>query len=227
MDKLANTPTGSEDINFSIVTSIEYSGLEELTANVLEFSIDQMLQSGALREFPVVGAILALGKTGASIRDFLFLRKVFRFLYQLKDIPLEKRIEFGNRIRRDGEYRRKVGENLLLIIEKLDALSKADMVGRVYRAHLEGEIGTETLERLVSAIERVHLHDIERLQRFYASEVDDSYEDEQLQNLAFAGLVRIQLGQVALMGGTSGRFKRCELGNLFLKYAVGNTQENA
>jgi len=225
MEESSRSPQNPEDINFSIVTSIEYDGLEELTAGVLEFSLDQLLQNGVLREFPVVGAILALGKTGASVRDFLFLRKVFRFLYQLRDVSLEKRIEFGNRIREDSEYRRKVGENLLLILEKLNAFSKADMLGRVYKAHLTGNINTETLEKLVSAIERVNLHDLDRLRQFYVDDDENSREDEQLQNLAFAGLVCIQLGEVGLVGGVSGQFKQCEIGRMFLKYAICDNHE--
>jgi hypothetical protein len=73
-----------------------------------------------------------------AIRDALLLRKVARFLFYVKEVPLEKRKEFAAKVADDDEYRAKVGDNLVLVLERANHLHKADIVGRIHHAHLEG-----------------------------------------------------------------------------------------
>ncbi len=152
--------TNEIDDQLSIISTIEKSPLSEISKDVLEFSFDQLLKDGSFREFPVVGTILNIGKLGLCIRDAMFLKKVFRFLYHLKDIPKDKRESFAKMIREDSDYRKRGSDNLLLIIDKINHFEKADMLGRIYCAHLEELIDMNTLEKLVSSVEKVNVHDL-------------------------------------------------------------------
>lgn len=214
-----NTPK-EIDIQGSLLTTIENSDLKDISKDVLEFSFDQFFNEGTFREFPIVGTIINLGKIGANIRDAIFLKKVFRFLYQLKDVSKVKRESFANKIREDEEYRQKVGENLLLVIEKLSHYYKADMLGRIYRAHLEGSIGINILEKLVSSVEKVNIHDLSDLKEIYIGKKrKGTLSDETLQALAIAGLFKMRFAS-GLFGGGGGEFEKCQIGDIFVKIVL-------
>src|SRR5262245_36123802 len=88
-------------------------------SDILEFTIDQLLDDGLLKDFPVVGTAIKLAGIGKSIRDRLFLAKLHRFLSALPQIKDEEKAKFQEEVQSDKNYRNRVGETILLVIERL------------------------------------------------------------------------------------------------------------
>ena len=86
------------DIEKSLDDTIDASSLAGLTTDVGELVLDSVLEGGTLKDVPVLGAILNTIKLGSSISNFLLFKKVYRFLFEIKDIPIENRQKFYQKI---------------------------------------------------------------------------------------------------------------------------------
>jgi len=55
-------------------------GLQDSTAALAEVVLDSTLDSGVLKDIPIIGTALALTRATLVIRDRLFLNKLLHFL---------------------------------------------------------------------------------------------------------------------------------------------------
>jgi hypothetical protein len=90
------------------------------------------------------------------------------------------------------------GENLVLLLDRLDHMGKAAMVGKAFRAYCIGAIDRQMLGRLTTAIDRILLIDLPQLRRFYLEWETSSFDWEIQQNFINAGLAMSQ----SAMGGS-------------------------
>jgi hypothetical protein len=216
-------PMKKKELGPALIDTIGKADLTTLVSGVGETILDQFLDSGVLRDIPIFGSLISLTKAGAGIRDALFARKLYDFLKHIHDIPPAQRQEFAARISVDERHRRRVGENLLLLLDKLNDMSKPDMLGRICKAHIEGRIDFETLQRLGNAVERISVYSVPMLQAFYSERSPQPEQSEEiLQELAICGLVSIQFSPL-IAGGKGGEFGRNELGKLFIEMALNDS----
>lgn len=208
------------DLETSFIETIASSDLSALAPDVGEVVIDQLLDQGLLKDIPVVGSILKISKIGIDVKNYLFIKKLCQFLSHLHNIPPEKRQDFANRIEREEKHRRRVGENLLLLIDRLDDFQKPEMFGRIFKDYVEGSIDYNILRRLCSAVDKISIQSISDLITYY----DDDTKlpvDYVLQDLAICGLVSID-PRKAYIGGGGGGYCKNDLGKLFIKHALKN-----
>lgn len=198
----------------SLVRAIGSSGGFDLLVEAGDLTLDGVLEEGIFRDVPVVGNLVRLYKVGAGVRDYLFLRKVIRFLTALKDVPQPERDAFVEEMERDSATKRRVGEALLLHLEKADDLEKCSLLARVFKAYLRKRIDLVSFRRLAAVIDRCLIKDLNDLLNY-------TYEYEFLdtivtQGLSTAGL--LQLSTTAPSGdrGPSDRWEPTALGDLFI-----------
>ena len=101
----------------------------------------------------------------ASSTQFRFLKKIARFLVQLREIPSERREEFARRLEEDPRFRERLAENLLLVLDRLDDSSKPELIGKIFRAYILGRTDYETCTRLCSAVDRAFYADLLALKK--------------------------------------------------------------
>jgi hypothetical protein len=178
-----------QNFNSSLLGKVPNNEVPDVLAEVGEVVIDDLLQDGVLKDLPVLGTALKLYKAGVGIREFLFIRKLCHFLLQLRTISAAARTAFEAKLRHEPAFSTRVGENLLILLERLDDMGKPEFVGKVFRAYILEHISYEEFTRLATAIERAYLTDLLRL--------DDDYiqnpmrgQSEWHQRLAFCGLMR-------------------------------------
>jgi len=155
-------------------------------SELLEFAIDQILEDGLLKDFPLVGTAIKLATVGKSIRDRLFLAKLQRFLVALPKIDPTKREKFQKQVQDDKEFRNRVGETLLLVIERLDSLEKPEMLAKAFAYFVRGKISESDFRRLASAIDLAFVDDL----KFLAPQFK-RYHNDRLAPLVRAGLAEI------------------------------------
>ncbi|MDN3656822.1 hypothetical protein QWZ08_14340 [Ferruginibacter paludis] len=172
-------------IENQIDNSIISSELTNLTSGITEVGIDGLLENGILKDLPIVSSIISATKIGIAIKERIFLKKVLSFLYQVKDIPINERQKFIEKITGDDKYKTKVGESLLLILDKLNDYTKAELIGKLFAASIKGEIDYNTFLKLSNIIDRCYVPDLHNLVLIYKgsqSQVDD-VETDILYNL--------------------------------------------
>jgi hypothetical protein len=125
-------------------------------------------------------------KIAFGISDRILLHKVKRFL---EGMSSETRHKFARQLREDEAKRKKTVEHLLVTLNQMDDMEKADMIAKCFCAHLEEKISLETFKRLASAINAAFIGDLNRAISFAMKEELEPF----LPGLVRAGLTEIYL----------------------------------
>ena len=150
-----------KQIDKSLSETIRNSDLKGISEDFAEIAIDSMLNEGVLKDIPIVGTILKIGKTFTTVKDQLFLKKIIAFLSQIKDVPQERRKQMIDTINDDKEQRIKVGEKLIYILDKCDDFIDAQYVAQLFCAFLQEKIEYGDFLRGSRIIQNIFVGDLE------------------------------------------------------------------
>lgn len=124
----------------SLDKTLRESSLSDIAIDGSEILIDSILDDGLLKDIPIVSTLVNLIKISSSISSALLLKKIIYFLDGIKDIPPEKRYKMINAINSDKNYKIKVGEKLLYIIDRCEDHDKTSLIAELFKAFLNNEI---------------------------------------------------------------------------------------
>lgn len=136
------------------------SDLSSIPSDLLEQTIDSILDEGILQSIPIVRTITGAIKTAGNIQDRLFLSKIISFLFHLKDVDPYQRQEMINNIDRSERYQIRVGQKLLYIIDKCDDHTKSGYVAQIFKAFIQRRISYAEFLRTVYAINNISTGDL-------------------------------------------------------------------
>lgn len=156
----------NDDLASSLIDSIYSPAISDLSQDVIEIALDSVLEDGLVREIPVVKTIVAIGKSVAGVRDRIFLRKVLRFYAGLSSLTVEEKESFLRDVESDKQ-RKRLGETLVMILDRYDHLEKPDLLAKLFIAHVRGQIDFGEFQRLSIAVERAFIQDLYRLLDFF------------------------------------------------------------
>ncbi|RJP50164.1 MAG: hypothetical protein C4583_11070 [Anaerolineaceae bacterium] len=128
------------DAGISLIETITSSDLSDLLQDYGEIALDSVVSDGILKEIPVINSIVGVAKIAISIRDKLLVKKLAHFLHELSDTTEKERMNFLQEFEEDPKEQRKIGENLLLLLDRLDNMDKPAMVAKLLKAYIKGEI---------------------------------------------------------------------------------------
>ncbi len=161
----------------SLVESIGSSELSGIAA----MGLDALVNSGV----SVFGNLRSLFSLSDNITNYLYARKLEEFFRGVSDIPKEERQKQCAKLLVSEKERIRVGEFLLLLLDKLDDIAKAELVSKVFVAYLRERISQDEMRLMARAI---NLLDIKHLQGGLGKDFDT------MQALAMCGLARIEVG---------------------------------
>lgn len=104
----------------SLEDFLKKDDLSNLAVSFGEVGIDAILENGILKDIPILSSILGGINAIGSVRDALFAKKLVSFLSELSDIPVEQRQNMIDLIDNSNDFKVKVGEKLIYIIEKAE-----------------------------------------------------------------------------------------------------------
>jgi len=210
------------NIDIEKTLSSEYTSI---TKDILEVGLDSILDDGILKDFPLIGGFVSLGKIGITINDRIFIKKLIHFLYETQNIPKHKREEVINKINESNKYQLSVGEKIIFILDKADSISKAKHVGKLFRYVLEEKIGYEMYSRCVNAINMIYDSDLTHFLKTQITDFSGSIEKDGLINSGILKVVSAE-GETT-MGGSVFELKYIisEVGECLRKY-LGDKEED-
>lgn len=138
----------------------------EWLASLGEVALDSFLVDGLLKDIPVLGSIVGMIKGALAIRDHAFIRKLALFVLNSSGVSDKTKREFRERLSSDPEFKKSTATHLAIVLDRLDVLEKAGILGRIFAAFIEGKITQAQLRRLSAALERVLLEDLFALRDF-------------------------------------------------------------
>ncbi len=145
--------------NFS--ETLKNSDLTSLTKEGLELTLDAFLDSGVMKDIPIVGTIAAAISTTKNISNLLFLKKIMAFLKGISDVPQEKRDAMISKIDNSEKYRQKVGEFLLFQLNHCDDDLKAFYLSIAFKAVINEELSYDDFIRISNIINRISVIDFD------------------------------------------------------------------
>lgn len=172
------------DFSESLESTLKDSNLQGVGVELAEVVLDNLLSDGIAKDIPIIGSILGLGKTVVNIKDRLFLKKIIYFLSELKDIPPDTRKSMVNSIDSSGDFRIKIGEKLLFIIDRCDDHEKSKITARFFSAFILGKLDYSEFLRCASIVDQVMLEDL----HWFAGTNEDDYVAEEVSELINTGI---------------------------------------
>ena len=123
---------GTEISEVIIDNAIIMPALNQINFN----NTSREMVSGLLKALPII-KMLAISN---NVRDMIFISKLKSFLQPLNDISKSKIKKEITKIDKSKKYRKKVGENLINLIDRSFDEENAENVAILFRAFLDGKI---------------------------------------------------------------------------------------
>lgn len=200
-------------------TSAEKHFLEALLENG-EVFVDKLMESDVVKDFPVLGTALKICKAGSNLRDYIFAAKIHKFITSLRSVSPDLRAKFKKKIVDNPEERKRVGEFVLLTIDKISDLEKPEIIAKIFLAYMDGHLTADELRRIVEAIDLAFIADLKVF--LHTSRPSEKSKEAYLLYLTRSGLTEIVAGKtIDEIGEIYFEFSR--LGKNFLNaYHHGN-----
>lgn len=158
----------SKDLGSSLIETLGSSELPEIVQDIAEAALDSVLIDGIAKDIPIVGMIVRLGKAAFTIRDYFLIRKVLVFLQGMSETTHEQRQAFVSEIEADPKYQQRVGETIIMLLDRLDHIDKSRLIARVFSACVKGEIDYDEFLRISTAVERAFIGDLNDLLHYFS-----------------------------------------------------------
>jgi hypothetical protein len=143
----------------SLVHAFGKAGGYDVITSLGEVTIDAFMKEGILRDIPILGTLVGLGRAGIAVRDILFVKKLKTFLLELHKVP-EEREKFVHDMESDPAERDRVGMHLMVLLERFEEAEKAKYLGRAFAAYLRGNVNLSMFLRMSRAIDRCLVEDL-------------------------------------------------------------------
>ncbi|AFZ27129.1 hypothetical protein Cylst_5084 [Cylindrospermum stagnale PCC 7417] len=187
----------------------------ELSADLGEVALDLLFKEGLLKDIPILGSFVKLATITKDIPNQIFLSKIQRFLRGIENLSEKEKENFLRNLDSKPEIKSKVGECLVLIINRLDDMEKTDILAQLFLKYVKSNIDLETFRRLASAIDIAFIEDIKGL-------IINPRDNQCLTNLVRSGLSAVSSSGVPAMSGFGDNViyigvRISELGNLFVE----------
>ncbi len=210
-----------ETLEIAVVDATLKSESLDLVAQLGNLGLSELADTELAEKIPWLGILVKVCKVGLGVRDALFAKKLVQFMNPLSSVTNEQRREFSERMERDPDLRRRVGETLILLLDRLDDMDKPELLGRAYRALLAGAIDFETFRRLGAAIDQCFTEDLRELLHV----ANDKLEREGVSSLATAGLLELHGIPGIRPKGMGNTYKITKLGRDLTQHVLGEQPE--
>ncbi|AIM60332.1 hypothetical protein IX49_07265 [Cellulophaga lytica] len=174
-----------ENLEISLIETLTDDSLE-FSGEIVELTIDQFIDNGLLKDIPFFSVFYKSLKTVQGIRDALFAMKIYKFIKEFNEIKNNEKNNFIVKISSNTKERIKVGQTLIMILEKIDELEKTQMIAKVFAAYLKEEINRSEFSQICSIIEKSFIDD---LYSFVKMEKYDDISIEVQSSLSSLGLM--------------------------------------
>ena len=145
----------AQRLDESVVDSVQRTPqIRDLAVDLSELGVDELLEriteNEALQAIPVVKSLLAMFRGALSVREAIFTKKLLKFVVGVGDVSEEDTQRWRRRTNHDP---RDMGERIIVLVDRLSALWKAELMGRVFRLYLDGKCERSSFLRAAEMID--------------------------------------------------------------------------
>ncbi len=207
-----------------LLRSISKSPGFEMLTDALDLSVDQFLESGVVRDVPVVGWVVKVAGIAISIRDRMFAKKLVAFLAGTSTASAEKIAAFLDDLA-EPKRRERAGEILMLLIERHERIEKSAILGRLLAAQIEGRFDGERFLALAAALDRTSIGELLLVRR--AVTAGHLGTEEVIWAVARTGLVNVELIGAPVGPGIKTSYQVNSLGGDMVAFGLTGLADDA
>lgn len=145
-----------------IFESVKSDAIKELSPEILDAGLDYLTDSEILKDIPIFGLAFKSYNLYQKVSESFFMKKLLRFLFELKEIPLLEREKFIAELETNNETN-KAGEKLLITLNRLNDIDKAEIIGRLFKQTILSKINFNDFNRLTHIIDNAYIDDLKLL----------------------------------------------------------------
>lgn len=201
----------------SISKSLVSGGAADLLTDWGELGLDQFLDEGLLKDIPLLGSLVKMYKSGINVKEFLFSKKVEKFLKNLSGVSEEEVNSFNEKINSAPKFKARVAEHLTLLLDRIDDIEKAELLAKAFSGFIKSELNFDKFRRIARAIERCMINDLKEVHNFKKS--SDAHS-EITYDLAASGLIELVHLPSIPGPGAKPKYKITEFGELFVNMVL-------
>lgn len=143
-----------------IIEVIKTQNFTDLISDVNEIILDSFLEDGFVKDLPIFGLFFKGKNLVSTIQEKLFYKKIFTFLKELENTSSTDREKETEKIDNNPNYKTKVGEKLLFIINENDDCEKAKYVGILFKEFINQNLNYNDFIRLSHSINKTNIIDL-------------------------------------------------------------------
>ena len=129
----------------------------ELAGEIGELTIDQFIDNDVLKEIPFFSLFYKSVKTIQGVRNALFAMKVYKFMREFGQIKQKDKDKFLGRVMASKKEKTKVGQVLIMILDKIDDLDKTQIIANIFAAYIKEDISISEFIHLSSIVQNAFL----------------------------------------------------------------------
>ena len=160
----------------------------EIGAEALEFIVDQSSDDGVFKDIPIVGWFFKSASATNNFRDRFLLKKILRFFGELENLDACEKLDFTEKTNKDKKFRRKVGDRIILALDRIDDEEKSEMLAKCFDSYIIGDLTYIEFSELIHIIDRSLLSHIEGIVSNPPTLPNSEYK-----NLVSSGLVDFEI----------------------------------
>ncbi|RRB06316.1 hypothetical protein [Larkinella rosea] len=137
--------------------------INSIIFDALEAILDSTMEDGMLKEMPIIGIATKILNAGKLVRDRIFYNKVVKFFKNIGHYSDKEKADFFERHNKDESARQRLGEQIVIYLDKFDNLEKPVLLAKAYGAYIQGKISFPEfldLGNLISIIKTHYLSEI-------------------------------------------------------------------
>lgn len=134
--------------------------LLEAALDNAEVFIDRLIDNEIVKDVPMLGTALKVCRAGMDLRDRMFAAKIGKFVTNLDAVNEETKVKIKQKMVENHEATRKIGEMILLTLEKLTDLDKPEIIAKVFLAYIDGHLTNKEFRRLIEVIDLSFIDDL-------------------------------------------------------------------
>jgi len=140
------------------ILEIDKSSIIEISESILDGFIDDSV----LKNIPIVNVISSMYKTGKSISEYRFIKKILLFINEINRSEVNedkiKNIKF--RFEKEPKYKDRVLESILFIIDRLDNEMKSRILARLFIQYIDEQYSWDEFQDFSRIIESFFIVDL-------------------------------------------------------------------
>lgn len=150
--------------------------LVDTNIELWEINFDLLSNFEILKDIPVLRVAYNLCNFGKGIHDFIFIRKLQKFLINLPNVTEKEKEAFFERYKKDEI---KFAEKLFEIIDNIDNSDKCEYEGKIFEKYFYNKISYEEFKMFSYALPKIGMDNIKKC---YQIKIENNIdEDGQLE----------------------------------------------